>query len=82
MSKIYNIAFRMGVLFNVLLFIALNLISFVNAHNRFIEGQNGIRFSGWIDYTWGFPIKMFVNLKGSTHDLSANLARTSEVHFG
>ena len=60
MSKVYNIAFRMGVLFNVLLWTVLNLITFIDRRNNFIALENSeISFSG--DFDWGFPLPMFMN---------------------
>lgn len=61
MSKIYDIAFRMGVLVNVLLFTVLNVISYKIAENEFIRRQiyweqSEIKFSGIERFgSWGFP---------------------------
>ena len=50
----------MGVLFNILLFTILNVISFINAQNRFMNREElGIRFSNCCNFVWGFPLKMF-----------------------
>jgi hypothetical protein len=61
MSKIYDIAFRMGVLFNVLLWTVLNLISFSVAREEIVEKIERSRLFFTIDteLTWGFPFKMF-----------------------
>lgn len=48
----------MGVLFNVLLFTFLNIITFIDRRNNFITLEApGIRVSG----AWGFPIPMCIN---------------------
>lgn len=63
MSKVYTIAFRMGVLFNVLLWTTLNLIDFSIARNNFYEatGVAEVRFSGLTGFQWGMPLGMFWN---------------------
>jgi uncharacterized membrane protein YbjE (DUF340 family) len=61
MSKIYDIAFRMGVLFNVLLFTLLNVGSYIIAHNNFVKGEIERESAqinvSWANYgfSWGFP---------------------------
>ena len=57
MSKVYDIAFRMGVLFNVLLWTVLNLTAFLNARSD-VE-RVGLTFSDSISYSWGIPFEMF-----------------------
>jgi hypothetical protein len=60
MSKIYNIAFRMGVLFNILLFTVLNLMTFFETRKNFIAMENsGIRAYPAYGWRWGFPFPMF-----------------------
>jgi hypothetical protein len=61
MSKIYNIAFRMGVLFNVVLFTLLNIVSFVIARKNYEQESLEAPFFGHFGYHWGFPIEMFQN---------------------
>jgi hypothetical protein len=62
MSKIYNIAFRMGVSLNILLFTMLNVISFKLAENDYIRRRmewekSEIKFSGGGPSLggWGLP---------------------------
>jgi|SRR5688572_28027125 hypothetical protein len=57
MSKVYSIAFRMGVLFNILLWTILNVVSFVNVRNSH-DGLENLGF-GVFHAAWGFPIPMF-----------------------
>ena len=64
MSKIYNIAFRMGVLFNILLFTVLNVVSFKSAESEYLQRhiereRSGMQFpccdnmeSGGIPFDW------------------------------
>ena len=61
MSKVYNIAFRMGVLFNVLLWTSLNVVSFKSAESEFLQRQiererSELKFP-CCDYmeNWGVP---------------------------
>ena len=61
MSKIYDIAFRMGVLFSVLLFTILNIASFVMARKNYARESLEAPFFGHFGYSWGFPIEMFRN---------------------
>ena len=61
MSKIYDIAFRMGVLFNVLLWTILNLTSFMTNRNRFEQESLEGPFFGHFGYSWGVPFQMFRN---------------------
>lgn len=61
MSKIYDIAFRMGVLFNILLWTILNIADFFATRNDFLYWENrGIKFSHIGDFDWGIPFSMFV----------------------
>jgi len=68
MSKIYTIAFKMGVLFNVLLFTAANLVSYQIALSEY-ENQE-IRFSPCCRLIWGFPLSWgetyYVIVEGGT----------------
>jgi len=57
MYKLYNKAFNVGVLFNILLFIVFNLLSYIAAYKRYLEYRNVEtkiapvrRFP-----SWGFP---------------------------
>lgn len=60
-GKIYNIAFRMGVLFNVLLWTILNLKDFINAQNDYLYWKNReMKWSHIGDFDWGVPFMMFV----------------------
>lgn len=52
MSKIYDIAFRMGVLFNILLFTMLNVISFTVNQSEYEKSE--IKFAP-AGFSWGFP---------------------------
>ena len=62
MSKIYDFAFRMGVLFNVVLWTFLNIISYLLKQSDYLRSKsNGITFSGDYGFYWGFPFKMFLN---------------------
>jgi hypothetical protein len=63
MSKVYDIAFRMGVLFNVVLWTTVNLIDFISSRDEFLrqEAAATIRFSGFSGYKWGMPFDMFRN---------------------
>ena len=61
MSKVYDIAFRMGVLFNVLLWTILNVLNFKSAENKLVQRQiererSEIKFP-CCDYmgSWGVP---------------------------
>jgi len=58
MSKIYDIAFRMGVLFNIVLWTILNIVSLINLRSKIAELENR-GMTGWIDLRWGFPFPMF-----------------------
>jgi hypothetical protein len=64
MDKVYNKAFKVGFCFNILIFLILNIISFVVSRNEHIRIWNkGIRFSGSNSdgpFLWGFPFKMFL----------------------
>jgi hypothetical protein len=57
MFKLYNRAFNVGVLFNVLLFSALNLLSYFSAYKRYLEYRNVetklAQVRGFP--SWGFP---------------------------
>ena len=61
MSKIYDIAFRMGVLFNVLLFTVLNVVSFKLAENDYLRRlaeyeRSETRISFGVSWdSWGIP---------------------------
>ena len=61
MRKIYDIAFRMGVLFNVLLWTILNLVTLFEARRKSAECE-AMNFAAsscyFYDY-WGFPFRMF-----------------------
>ena len=57
MSKIYSIAFRMGVLFNVLLWTILNIVTFINGRNSHDDLEDSA--FGVFHAVWGFPIPMF-----------------------
>lgn len=52
MSKIYNTAFQFGVVFNILLFTLLNLISFTVKRNEYENSE--IKFAP-AGFSWGFP---------------------------
>jgi len=52
MSKIYDFAFRMGVLFNIVLFTILNVISLEVNRSEYESSQ--IKF-GPAGFSWGFP---------------------------
>jgi len=51
-SKVYDIAFRMGVLFNILLFTILNIISSEINRREFENSEIWFAPAG---YNWGFP---------------------------
>ena len=53
-GKVYDIAFRMGVLFNILLFTIFNIVSFVIAQNKHLAGRGEIHFPDY-GFGWGFP---------------------------
>ena len=61
MSKIYTIAFRMGVLFNVLLWTILNVVSLFISRNKFAQERLEPPFFGHFGYHWGVPFQMFRN---------------------
>lgn len=62
MSKVYTIAFRMGVLFNILLWTMLNIISFHIAQSSFVERESSLfGFGSYSGFSWGFPFAMFRN---------------------
>lgn len=61
MSKVYDIAFRMGVMFNVLLWTILNVASLFIARNNFAQESREPPFFGHFGYYWGVPFKMFRN---------------------
>ncbi len=57
MDKLYNKAFNLGVLFTVLLFSALNFISYIVAYWRYLEYKNietGLASANGFP-RWGFP---------------------------
>jgi hypothetical protein len=62
MSKIYDIPFRMGVLFDIVLFTILNIASFVIARNTFEQESLEPPFFGHFGYSWGSPFEMFRNV--------------------
>ncbi len=56
MSKIYDIAFRMGVLFNILLFTILNIVSYKIAEDEVARKQAEIiSFAPCCRIKWGIP---------------------------
>ena len=59
-GKVYNIAFRMGVLFNILLSTTLNLLTFIETQKNFVAMNSSdlgmFPINGW---NWGFPYPMF-----------------------
>jgi len=60
MSKIYDIAFRMGVLFNILLWTILNIIGLVIAQNDFLQRElewenSEVKFCCVSRGSWGIP---------------------------
>lgn len=61
MSKVYNTAFRMGILFNILLWTTLNVANYKIAEGDFIrrqiESENSqISFGGGVRFgKWGTP---------------------------
>lgn len=57
MSKVYDKAFKVGVGLNILIFAALNVVSFINAHNE-AERLNAI-FNSVIYPRWGFPTETY-----------------------
>jgi hypothetical protein len=60
MSKIYTIAFRMGVLFNVLLWTILNILSFLDSREGFLYWQNASFWASHLgEFNWGIPFQMF-----------------------
>jgi len=61
MSKVYNITFRMGLLFNILLFTLLNVASRSIARKNYERESLEAPFYGHFGYSWGFPIQMFQN---------------------
>ncbi len=61
MSKIYNTAFKMGVLFNILLFTLLNIASHIIVRKNYAQESLEAPFFGHFGYRWGFPIEMFQN---------------------
>ena len=58
MYKLFNKAFNVGVLFNILLFSALNFLSYLAAYKRHLEyGDMMIGISGGGGFpAWGFPL--------------------------
>jgi hypothetical protein len=54
MSKIYDIAFQMGVLFNLLLFTILNVANFNVAENEYLN-SGLVNFAPNNGFRWGFP---------------------------
>lgn len=53
MCKIYNKAFKFGVAFNVVLFVVLNIASFVVGYRE--HNSRLIRFAPHNDFPWGVP---------------------------
>ena len=52
----------MGVLFNVMLWTILNIISFLVARDRVTEREMSLIEFGWYSgFSWGFPFEMFRN---------------------
>ncbi len=57
MSKIYNNAFKVGFLCNILLFVVLNTVSRNVSYNEYIN--SGTYQSHFGEYSWGFPFEMY-----------------------
>jgi hypothetical protein len=56
MNKLYNKAFNAGVLFNILLFSALNFFSYLIAYKRHLGYRKDTNISGVSGFpSWGFP---------------------------
>lgn len=66
MSKIYDSAFKIGVIFSILVFLILNFISFViSQRDYYASGISGFAHSG---YSWGFPFELYRNYFGYPHN--------------
>ncbi len=61
MSKVYNSAFKVGILFDILLFVLLNIVSYKVALKNFMQESLKAPFYGHFGYSWGFPVEMFQN---------------------
>ncbi len=61
MSKIYDDSFKIGFLFNIFVFVVLNIISASIAYNEYINQEIKFAHGG---YSWGFPFEMFDNYSG------------------
>lgn len=72
MSKVYDIAFGMGIMFNVLLFVTLNAVSSII--NQRAAESSGIEFAP-AGYNWGFPFNW-------GEDYSMILEAGSILNFG
>lgn len=55
MNKVYDIAFRMGVLFNVVLFTVLNVASYKSAESEYLEREPWAFSCCNSIGSWGFP---------------------------
>ena len=86
MSKIYTIAFRMGVLFNVLLFTILNVASYKIAVIESEKIHSEIMFSPCCRFSWGFPFgweeKLFDVIEGGGAILNVLIAVFCGFMFG
>lgn len=60
-----NVFFKIGFLAVTLIFIVLNVVSFVSERAQYFEGRSGgIRIAHG-GYSWGFPMKMYRNFLGN-----------------
>jgi hypothetical protein len=57
MYKLYNKAFKVGVLFSILLFAIFNLLSYFAAYKRYVEFRNVENNIAPVSrsFRWGFP---------------------------
>jgi len=73
MSKLYNKAFKVGVYVNILIFVILNIISFIIAHNEYMNRETNFAHDG---YSWGFPFELYRYFIGHPSDVGFSLEGT------
>ena len=61
MYKLYNKAFKVGFGVNILIFVILNIISFIVSYNKYMDRETKFAHDG---YSWGFPFVMYEDFTG------------------
>ena len=73
MSKLYNKAFKVGFCVNILIFVILNIISFIVSYNKYMNRETKFFPSG---YSWGVPFELHRYFIGHPSDIGFSLEGT------